>query len=60
MLDKTDKEMYERYTEDPRAFAAVTSTDPARKRDAKIAGFKREKSIKAKLEVGFFYCTCMI
>jgi hypothetical protein len=51
VLGKSDKQLYEAYMEDPRTFAVVRSTDPAKKREGKIEGFKREKEIKGKLEV---------
>ncbi|ROT40523.1 TAP42-like protein [Sodiomyces alkalinus F11] len=41
--------LYERYTDDPLSFSTVTSADPARRRDAKIANFRAEKLLKDRL-----------
>ncbi|KAL2754480.1 hypothetical protein ACRALDRAFT_1063305 [Sodiomyces alcalophilus JCM 7366] len=41
--------LYERYTDDPPSFSTVTSADPARRREAKIANFRAEKLLKDRL-----------
>lgn len=42
--------LLERYRDGPETFAAVASSDPALRRDGKIANFRAEKELKNKLE----------
>ncbi|KAK0641610.1 TAP42-like protein [Cercophora newfieldiana] len=44
------KKLLERYTDAPLAFAVASSTDPALRRDAKIANLKAEKELRARLD----------
>ncbi|KAK3903923.1 TAP42-like protein [Staphylotrichum tortipilum] len=51
LLSPSYTKLLERYTDSPATFSAVsTSGDPAARRDAKIANFKAEKDLRAKLE----------
>ena len=52
MLSTTDQKLYERYVENMKDFALVSSNDPGARRDTKIARFKQENELKLKLEVG--------
>jgi hypothetical protein len=52
ILSSDEKKLYQRYTESPTTFTTISTTDPAARRGAKIANFKREKELKQKLEVG--------
>ena len=45
--------MYNSYTEAPLTFSTFGTADPAKRRDAKIEGFRREKEMKRTLEVRF-------
>ncbi|KAI5463274.1 TAP42-like protein [Mariannaea sp. PMI_226] len=42
--------LLERYRDDPVRFAVVAASDPAARRDGKIANFRAEKQLKEKLE----------
>ncbi|KAL2133087.1 hypothetical protein VTI74DRAFT_2955 [Chaetomium olivicolor] len=50
LLLPTYKKLLEQYTDAPTTFSTVSTSDPAARRDAKIANFKAEKELKAKLE----------
>lgn len=50
LLQPPHKKLLERYTESPTTFSTVSATDLAARRDAKIANFKAEKELRAKLE----------
>ncbi|KXJ85786.1 TAP42-like protein [Microdochium bolleyi] len=50
LFSESDRKLFERYTDDPDAFSTITSSDPAMRRNAKIANFKVEKEMKQKLE----------
>ena len=52
ILSPDDKKLYEQYLDNPDLFTAVSTTDPAARRAAKIARYKHEKELKQKLEVG--------
>jgi hypothetical protein len=51
LLSPPYTKLLERYTDAPTTFSAVSaSSDPAARRDAKIANFKAEKDLRTKLE----------
>jgi len=50
LLSPPYKKLLERYTDAPLEFAAASTTDPALRRDAKIANLKAEKELRTKLE----------
>jgi hypothetical protein len=50
LLQPPYKKLLEQYTEAPTAFSVVSTSNPAARRDAKIANFKTEKELRAKLE----------
>ncbi|KAF2143651.1 uncharacterized protein K452DRAFT_267914 [Aplosporella prunicola CBS 121167] len=50
MLSKSDAKLYERYLEAPNSFSTASTTDAAARRETKIARFREEKAMKAKLE----------
>ncbi|KAI9797135.1 MAG: hypothetical protein M1833_005650 [Piccolia ochrophora] len=50
LLSSGDRKLYERYTQAPDSFSTAAATDPASRRDAKIARFRDEKSLNQKLE----------
>ncbi|KAK1759347.1 TAP42-like protein [Echria macrotheca] len=50
LLAPAHKKLLERYGEDPDNFSMVASKDPASRRDVKIASFKTEKELRAKME----------
>jgi hypothetical protein len=56
MLDSSEQKMYEAYVADSRAFSVVgaAGTDPGRRREEKIRGFKRERELKGRIEVCLF------
>jgi hypothetical protein len=59
LLDAAEERMWERIVKDGDAFeAAEVGMDPARRREAKIAAFRAEKEIKAKLEVRLIRMEC--
>lgn len=49
LLDQQYGKMLESYVEDPSSFTTTPSSDPAARRNAKIANFKSEQSLKQKL-----------
>ncbi|PNH40288.1 hypothetical protein VD0004_g6672 [Verticillium dahliae] len=49
ILTPAHKSLYSRYTDDPAAFSTVAASDPSKRRDAKIANFRAEKDLKARL-----------
>ncbi|PSR81983.1 TAP42-like family protein [Coniella lustricola] len=49
LLEASYAKMLESYTEDPTAFTTTPSSDPALRRNAKIANYKAEQSLKQKL-----------
>ena len=51
MLNARDRKLYERFLEDKDDFALISTTDPAARRDTKIARYKQENELKLKLEV---------
>lgn len=51
VLSKSDAKLYEKYQEAPNSFSTASTTDPAARRETKIARFRTEKDLKAKLEV---------
>lgn len=51
-LSRDDARLFERYREAPDTFSTASTTDAAARRQAKIARFKEEKTLKQKLEVG--------
>jgi thiamine kinase-like enzyme len=53
VLSSPDQKLYNTYTESPTTFSTVSTTDPDKRRDAKIANFKLEKELKKKMEVGY-------
>ncbi|KAL0933131.1 tor signaling pathway regulator [Colletotrichum truncatum] len=50
LLSQDNKKLYSSYTDDPLAFSTLGGTDPAKRRDVKIANFKAERSLKERLE----------
>ncbi|KAI9884829.1 MAG: Dicer-like protein 1 [Watsoniomyces obsoletus] len=50
LLEGDDKRLYERFQEAPDSFSTATMTDPAARRDTKIARYRQEKALKDKLE----------
>lgn len=53
MLSPADKKLHHTYSESPTTFSTISSSDPAARRDTKIANFKVEKELKNKLHVGY-------
>jgi len=51
ILSKSDEKLLETYTEDPKTFSTTAIASGPNRRTAKIARFKREKELKATLEV---------
>lgn len=51
MLSTSDRKLYERFLENRDDFSLISNTDPAARRDTKIARFKKENELKLKLEV---------
>ncbi|KAI1470585.1 TAP42-like protein [Daldinia caldariorum] len=50
ILSPSDSKLFTEYNEDPSAFSTISTSDPAARRNAKIANFKAEKELKKKLE----------
>ncbi|KAK8080451.1 TAP42-like family protein [Apiospora hydei] len=50
LLSPSDLKLFALYQEDPERFSTISTTDPAARRNAKIANFKHEKELKQKLE----------
>jgi hypothetical protein len=50
LLSPTHKKLLEQYTDAPTTFTTVSASDPNARRDAKIANFKTEKDLRAKLD----------
>ncbi|KAK8105451.1 TAP42-like family protein [Apiospora kogelbergensis] len=50
LLSPSDLRLFSMYQEDPERFSTISTTDPAARRNAKIANFKHEKEMKQKLE----------
>lgn len=53
-LSKDDARIYERYRENKDGFSVASKTDPAARRETKIARFRSEKELKRKLEASSF------
>lgn len=51
VLSKPDAKLYEKYQESPNSFSTASTSDAAARRETKIARFRAEKELKAKLEV---------
>ena len=51
MLPAPDRKLYERYLDNRDEFSLMSSSDPATRRDVKIARFKQESQLKSQLEV---------
>lgn len=51
MLNARDRKLYERFLESRDDFSLISTTDPAARRDTKIARYKQENELKLKLEV---------
>lgn len=51
VLSKSDAKLYEKYQDAPNSFSTASTTDPTARRETKIARFRAEKDLKAKLEV---------
>jgi len=51
LLSVEESRMYERYRERPNTFSTASVTDAAARRETKIARFREEKNLKAKMEV---------
>ena len=54
LLSKGDSRLYERYLDSRTTFTTVAGSDPAARRDTKIARFRQETDLKRKLEVCCF------
>ncbi|KAL2258759.1 hypothetical protein VTK26DRAFT_7805 [Humicola hyalothermophila] len=50
LLSPAHSKLLEQYTDAPTTFSTVSASDPAARRNAKIANFKAEKELRAKLE----------
>jgi hypothetical protein len=50
LLSPPYKKLLETYTDAPTTFSAVSSSDPAARREAKINNFRTEKELRSKLE----------
>lgn len=50
LLSNSDKNLYERYSENPSSFSLAPVNDAATRRDVKVARFREEKELKQKLE----------
>ncbi|KAK8212123.1 type 2A phosphatase-associated protein 42 [Phyllosticta capitalensis] len=50
ILSKSDAQLFEKYTEAPDSFSTASTSDAAARRETKIARFRAEKDMKAKLE----------
>lgn len=51
ILSTQDRKMYAEYNEAPGSFSTISTTDPTARRNAKLANFKAEKELKAKIAV---------
>lgn len=51
LLSKGDSRLYERYLDNRTTFTTVAGSDPAARRETKIARFRQETDLKRKLEV---------
>ena len=51
MLSARDRKLYERFLEGRDDFSLISTTDPAARRDTKIARYRQENELKLKLEV---------
>lgn len=49
LLSAADATLYERYREAPTTFSTASTSDPAKRRETKIARFREEKDLKQKL-----------
>ncbi|XXG98378.1 hypothetical protein Hte_004701 [Hypoxylon texense] len=49
ILSQSDSKLFTEYNDDPAAFSTISTSDPAARRNAKIANFKTEKELKTKL-----------
>ncbi|MCJ1462848.1 hypothetical protein MMC07_001451 [Pseudocyphellaria aurata] len=50
MLPASDRKLYERYLDNRELFSLMSSSDPAARRDVKIARFKQESQLKSHFE----------
>ncbi|OTB08274.1 hypothetical protein M426DRAFT_317388 [Hypoxylon sp. CI-4A] len=50
ILSPSDSKLFTQYNEEPETFSTINTSDPAVRRNAKIANFKAEKELKSKLE----------
>ncbi|SPQ23613.1 3a9fd7df-ea6d-4acd-b6b1-b6e72738cb02 [Thermothielavioides terrestris] len=50
LLSPRYQKLLEQYTDSPTTFSMISTSDPAARRDAKIAIFKAEKELRAKLD----------
>lgn len=50
ILSENDQKLYHNYTDDPKKFSTISTTDFGARRAAKIANFQAEKELKKKLE----------
>jgi immunoglobulin-binding protein 1 len=50
ILSEPDAKLFSAYQDDPVSFSTTATADPAARRNAKIANFKKEKELKQKLE----------
>jgi hypothetical protein len=50
LLSPKYKKLLEQYTDSPTTFSTTSTSDPAARRDAKIANFRAEKELRSKLE----------
>jgi hypothetical protein len=50
LLEPPHQKLLEQYTEAPTTFSTVPTSNPTARRDAKIANFKTEKELRAKLD----------
>ncbi|KAI1770738.1 type 2A phosphatase-associated protein 42 [Hypoxylon cercidicola] len=49
ILSQSDSKLFTEYNDDPTSFSTISTSDPAARRNAKIANFKMEKELKTKL-----------
>lgn len=52
LLNDSNKNLYERYIENPSSFSLAPVNDAAARRELKVSRFREEKELKQKLEVG--------
>ncbi|KAI5300320.1 hypothetical protein KEM55_008211 [Ascosphaera atra] len=50
LLSKSDQQLFERFSDNPRTFALAPTSNPAARREIKIARFQEEKTLKERLE----------